>query len=111
MGWWRPLVDRRESSVTVLVEDVFSAFKVSSAGSVGVSLMGSHLSLDQLEEATDFSRRIVLALDRDATTKAMELASRWGFLANLPIMILDRDLKYEPITKIREMVQSVITEV
>jgi len=64
------------SSTIVLVEDVISAAKVALAGHTGVSLMGSHLSLEGLEETQEQANNLVLALDRDATSKALRLASR-----------------------------------
>jgi hypothetical protein len=66
--------------------------------------MGTNLNLDKLLDLLGVSERIVLALDRDATDKALEYAKRYALLApDMRVLPLQRDLKYEDTTTIREM--------
>lgn len=115
MGWFFPHAEhgRERSQAIILVEDVFSAAKASFVLEAA-SLQGSHLSLDQLLEAQSVAagRRIILALDRDATDKAAELVSRYSFLSggNLIQMHLSKDLKYHTTEEIRTMVQSILPD-
>ncbi|MDE2097331.1 MAG: hypothetical protein KGL39_08820 [Patescibacteria group bacterium] len=114
VGWFFPEGTGNESckGPIILVEDVLSAAKVSTAGFVAVSLMGSNLSLEQLGDIQAVSQggTVALALDRDATGKAIELASRYRFLSggNLIPMLLSKDLKYHTKEEIVQMVGDVI---
>jgi hypothetical protein len=112
MGWFFHHEHGRErSQAIILVEDVFSAAKGSYAGFTTASLQGSHLSLDQMLEAESVAagRRIILALDRDATDKAQKIVSRYSFLSggNLIQMQLSKDLKYHTTEEIKQMVNDI----
>lgn len=108
MGWFYPST-RVSESPTVLVEDVISAAKVAQAGFVAASLMGCNLSLDLLLEGAnrgDFP--CYLALDRDATGKAIEYSQRYRFLVNgnlIPIL-LSKDIKYHTEEEIQDMIHN-----
>lgn len=112
VGWFYPPENFRIGGQTyaILVEDVLSAAKVALAGFIGVSLMGSYLSLDALEEIKEtVGENYILALDRDATSRALELSARYSLIAGLiQVMLLDQDLKYETIDTIRRMVKDVV---
>lgn len=110
MGWYRNATgdgSPHNKSPIVLVEDVLSAAKVATAGYVSASLMGSNLTLGQLREVQTVSRDrpIILALDRDATDKALEIVSKYAFLGNLIPLLLSKDLKYHTKEEIQKMVQ------
>lgn len=93
MGWYR----RTETGPVILVEDAISALKISRHFQVAC-LHGSHLTLEMLLEIleiTGVSQEIVIALDRDATSKAIKFAAEWRFLApNFRSVPLSKDLKY-----------------
>lgn len=110
MGWFYPSPSTGiPESPTVLVEDVISAAKVAQAGFVAASLMGCNLSLDLLLEGAsrgDFP--CYLALDRDATGKAIEYSQRYRFLVNgnlIPIL-LSKDIKYHTEEEIQDMIHN-----
>jgi len=116
MGWFLDYDGGRtgegEKSPIVLVEDVLSAAKVATSGFRAASLMGCNLSLDQFLEAQEVAKDnpIVLALDRDATGKALNHVHRYGFLSggNLIPLLLSKDLKYHTKEEIVQMVGDVI---
>lgn len=93
MGWYG--VAAAKSRGIVLVEDVISAAKVALAGFAAASLMGSHVSLDHALEAAEVGDAVSLALDRDATYKAIGFRKRFAALLDLKVIPLQRDLKYE----------------
>lgn len=116
MGWFfrhdGGRTEEGEKSPIVLVEDVLSAAKVATSGFRAASLMGCNLSLDQFLEAQEAAKGnpIVLALDRDATDKALNHVHRYGFLSggNLIPLLLSKDLKYHTKEEIVQMVDDVI---
>lgn len=70
-----------------------------------VALLGTNLNLDQIYEVLKISDNVVLALDRDATRKALALQARFKFIApNLRVVLLDKDLKYLNDAEIKEKV-------
>lgn len=93
MGWYGPKQATRTAPV-VLVEDVLSAAKVGLRFRAA-SLMGSHVSLDHCMEAAGESDNVILALDSDATEKALKYRRRFALLCSLVVVPLKRDLKYE----------------
>lgn len=95
--------------VVVAVEDCVSAYKVSMAGFSAASLMGTNLNMDRLLDLLSVSEHIVLALDRDATDKALGFARRYALLApSLVVLPLQRDLKYEDVDTIKTMIGGVL---
>ena len=104
MGWYRKVT----TGTTVLVEDPISALKVSRHFQVGC-LHGSHLDLERLLEALEIvggSNDLVLALDKDATIKALKFVVQWRFLApNLRAVPLSKDLKYSTDEEIKQIIR------
>lgn len=93
LGWYRAI----STGPTILVEDTISALKVSRHFQT-VCLHGSHISLEQLLEILGVvgNSEIILALDKDATSKALKFVVEWRFLApNFRCVPLKQDLKYE----------------
>lgn len=115
MGWFfcheRGRTREGGKSPIVLVEDVLSAAKVATVFD-SASLMGCNLSLDQFLEAQAVAKGspIVLALDRDATGKALNHVHRYGFISggNLIPLLLSKDLKYSSCEEIRNMIAEVL---
>lgn len=115
MGWYRPLrLGGRKEGPVVLVEDVLSAACVAQAGFTSASLMGSHISMDAILEASRVASGgpVCIALDRDASGKAIRAVSRFECVASSPLraLILDKDLKYVERTTIMKMVRDVTTD-
>lgn len=99
MGWFRTV----STGPVVLVEDAISALKVSRHFQVAC-LFGSHVTLEMVLEAVGVAgvdNDLVLALDRDATSKALKFVVEWRFLApNFRAVPLEKDLKYLSDTEI-----------
>jgi hypothetical protein len=104
-GWFFPR-DEREYKVVVMVEDVLSAIKVSRQFPA-VSVMGSYVDRPRIMEVIKTSPRacIKLALDKDATGKALEFKEKFRFFVpDLQVVPLDRDMKYMDDDEIRDRV-------
>lgn len=101
-GWfWSDTSDPRR---IVIVEDVFSAIKVARQYYT-VCLCGTNISLDNIFEILKYSDNVVIALDKDATKKALEYKQKYRFICpNIQVAVLDKDLKYEPDDEIRRRV-------
>lgn len=92
-GWYH---STHETTV-VIVEDCVSAMRIASEGYTAVAILGTHFKLEFIQ---DFARwkqgeRFILALDPDATMKAIEIARKWkGAIRNgLEIAVLQHDPK------------------
>ena len=94
LGWYRGI---ESAGPIILVEDAISALKVSRQFRA-VCLHGCHVSLEMLLEIIEIAggkEDIVLALDKDATSKALKFIVEWRFLApNFRAVPLEKDLKY-----------------
>lgn len=100
---------RLNPKAIVLVEDWFSAEKVSEAGATGVALLGTNLSQDAVNEIKQVATAwwgcpTFVALDRDAYTKTLLYLSRYReqFARGLYAWSLRVDLKYESVERIKE---------
>lgn len=92
MGWYR----RFKTGPVLLVEDCISALKGARYFQTA-AILGSHLSLDHIVEAIEVSQGapVLVALDKDATYKAIKFISQWRFIApNFRPCLLKKDLKY-----------------
>ena len=98
---------RLNPKAIVLVEDWFSAEKVSEAGATGVALLGTNLSQDAVTEikqvAANWNVPTFVALDRDAYTKSLLYLSKYReqFARGLYAWSLRVDLKYESVERIK----------
>lgn len=97
MHWsWKP-VRAMEPEPVVIVEDIVSAEKVGQAGFYrGCALLGTHIDLERAQEIKTVAggARVIIALDKDATIKAINYYGKFGdFIPNLTVLALDRDLK------------------
>ena len=75
----------------VLVEDCASACSVSQS-LVGVALLGTNL-LDEHIQALSEYKKIFVALDKDATDKALGIVKILCRYVPTKLMVLERDLK------------------
>lgn len=106
MSWYAATNEYNSKSPVLLVEDVISAYKAATVVPIPcVSLMGSNLSTDDIIYIRErYTGEVILALDRDATKKALDFKQRFNLLCpNFRVVLLSKDLKYETPERIREL--------
>lgn len=105
-GHIQAAVDGQDLRPTVVVEDLISAWCVSRAGFHSVSLMGTNLNQEKLFDIVQAypGCQIALALDRDATRKAIEIRDRFSFICDIRVVPLQEDLKYNTAEEIRAII-------
>ena len=86
----------------VIVEDCASACAVSD-NFAGLALMGTSLPLEYISIIKKRFKNIIVALDRDATTKAFDIAREIGMIAHTRVVMLEDDLKYFKPDEIKEI--------
>ena len=79
------------SSTVVVVEDVPSAISVSE-WVTGYALLGTSLREQHIEDLSKFER-VLVALDKDATDKALTMVRTLNSIVPTDILMLDKDLK------------------
>ena len=101
-GWfWTETSSKKK---IILVEDCLSAIRAARQF-YSVALLGTNLSMDNMMELLKFSDHLVLALDKDATKKALDYQQKYKFIApQLAVAILDKDLKHLPDNEIKERI-------
>lgn len=89
-----PILTVGEGDTLVVVEDAASACSVARvSGLVGGALLGTHLSDTQRHQLRGF-KSVIIALDRDASTKALSIQRRTQGLTDVKVRFLREDLKY-----------------
>ena len=81
------------SDTAVLVEDCASACAVSEVYT-GVALMGTSLPDSYIPVLKKKFKKVIVALDRDATTKAFDISNQLRYYMDSEVKILEDDLKY-----------------
>ena len=85
-----------KGSVAVLVEDAASAASVSRFSFCsGCALLGTNITSQQRHELLPYER-VVIALDKDASRKAIKLKSKLEGRLGATVLLLEDDLKYVP---------------
>ncbi len=92
-----------DSGVSVVCEDCASACAVSDRYK-GIALMGTHLTNESLRIISD-SLVVIVALDKDATRKAIDIVMRIKSKVLTKLVTLDRDLKVLPKNEIWEILE------
>lgn len=93
-GEFNSLLQVGDSPTAVLVEDAASACAVYATGDyTGVALLGTNLSLKQKNLIKGFSK-VIIALDKDASKKALKLCGELRGFTKTSVKFLERDLKY-----------------
>jgi len=88
----------------IIVEDSASAMKAQQAGVPAIALHGTHISTEAALYIAEREANVVLALDRDATDKAVKLVREINLLfSSCKMIALQQDLKYEDEPTIRGM--------
>ena len=91
-----------DSDIGILVEDCASACAVSSLYS-GIALMGTSLPDSYIPVLKKKFRKVIVALDRDATAKAFDISNQLRYYVESEVKILEDDLKYYNENKIKEI--------
>jgi hypothetical protein len=92
-----------EGDTAVVVEDCASACAVSK-DFVGVALMGTSLSDSFIPVIQKKYKEVIIALDRDATTKSFDIAKELTSIkVSTRVVILEDDLKYYKPERIKEI--------
>ena len=92
-----------QGSIAVLVEDAASAASVSRFSFCsGCALLGTNLSSQQRLELLPY-KRVIIALDKDASRKAIKLKSKLEGRLETKVLLLEDDLKYVPYDMMEKM--------
>lgn len=86
LAWYHSMCE----SDVVIVEDVVSAMAISSAGFTSVALLGTNFRPEFVRDILRFKSgesRYILALDPDALTKSLKIASIWGSSFKKPLRV------------------------
>lgn len=94
-----------DSDTAVLVEDVASACAVGNAGYTGVALLGTSLHDNHIARLRRFNH-VIVALDKDASKKAIKLKKRLDSYVSSSVVFLPSDLKYYPPSSIQVILRS-----
>ena len=92
------------SDTAVLVEDCASACAVSEVYT-GVALMGTSLPDSYIPVLKKKFKKVIVALDRDATTKAFDISNQLRYYMDTKVKILEVDLKYFDKPQIERLLQ------
>ena len=82
-----------DNDIGILVEDCASACAVSSLYS-GIALMGTSLPDSYIPVLKKKFKKVIVALDRDATAKAFDISNQLRYYVESEVKILEEDLKY-----------------
>lgn len=93
------------SNVCVVVEDCASACAVSSVAH-GFALLGTNMMDTHISVLKRFDR-VLVALDKDATKKGVDIARRLTYLTRSRALRLEDDIKYLSKDQIADLIQSV----
>ena len=90
------------SDKAVLVEDCISACVLFSAGLTGIAILGTSLKNSYIPAFKKYKKAYV-GLEKDATSKAFDIADQLSYYVNTEVKILDDDIKYLGNSTIQEM--------
>jgi len=96
-----PFVTKNQSDNLVIVEDCASACALTFANVQGMALMGTSLLTEYLKYIKHYSR-VTIALDKDASKKAMKMVHELSIHVQTKLVLLDRDIKRWSTEQIRE---------
>jgi DNA primase len=86
----------------VLVEDCISACVLFSTGLTGIAILGTSLKNSYIPAFKKY-KKVYVCLDKDATSKAFDIADQLSYYVNTEVKILDDDIKYLGNSTIQEM--------
>lgn len=81
--------------IVLLVEDPLSAMRAATDGIAAVALLGTQLDPNKVRDISLLRpKKVVIALDKDATTQAFRLAKKWGLAwPEVRVLVLEQDIK------------------
>jgi hypothetical protein len=82
-----------DGDTCVVVEDIPSAITVGAAGYASMALLGTNLSTLDIKDLMRYNN-IIVALDPDAHSKGVAMASRLDAYSNAKAVLISDDLKY-----------------
>jgi len=88
-----PFITKNKSDLCIIVEDCASACAVTIAGHVGVALMGTNLLQEYIPHIANNFKLAVVALDKDASQKSLDIAKELSVHMQTNIKFLDKDIK------------------
>lgn len=91
-----------------IVEDMFSSKRLEQEGLKSVALLGTHMSDTLVKDILDYSpyAKVFLALDEDATAKAVQYRRCYGAIfRNFIIVPLDKDIKDMTNSELTRLIQ------
>ena len=88
-----PFITKNKSDVAVIVEDCASACAVTVAGQAGVALMGTNLLQEHIPHVVGNCKSVIVALDKDATKKSLDIAKELSVHIQTNVKYLDNDIK------------------
>jgi hypothetical protein len=91
-----------KGKVGILVEDCPSACVIGAAGFSGVALLGTSIKAPYLKFLSETYESLVVALDRDATNKALDMVRELCYYIPSTVRILEKDLKHYSIDEAKE---------
>ena len=87
-----PFVTANDSSYLVIVEDCASACALTLANVHGMALMGTNLLTDYLKYIKHY-KLVTVALDKDASKKAMKMVHELSIHVRTKLKLIDKDIK------------------
>ncbi len=95
------------SSQIWVVEDQFSAMRLWQESCVAVALLGTHLNHERAIEISSVNPdRVIIALDKDATAKAVGYAQQFRYALNLQVVALSQDIKDLDEESLKELIKN-----
>lgn len=89
----------------IIVEDCISAVAVNHSGAgTGVAILGTHLHVG-ITRVLKYFNSLVVALDKDATNKAVEMSKKLSWILPTRCVMLEEDLKYYSNEDVREILK------
>ena len=87
-----PFVTKNQSDNLVIVEDCASACALTISGVRGMALMGTNLLTEYLKYCKGY-KQVTMALDKDASKKAMKLVHELSIHVRTKLKLIDKDIK------------------
>ena len=87
-----PFVTKNQSDNLVVVEDCASACALTISGVRGMALMGTNLLTEYLKYCKGY-KQVTMALDKDASKKAMKLVHELSIHVRTKLKLIDKDIK------------------
>ncbi len=88
----------------VIVEDCISACRLHSINMTGVAILGTSLKQSYIPTMRKF-KKLYVCLDKDATSKAFDIANELMYYVDTEVKILDDDIKYLNQEELKELFQ------